>query len=98
MQAIRKSITTPEMYFQITQPHTDKKGKKYKAATAFARVGNDGEWCTTLVRCSEEDNFCRKTGRTMAKRHWFNPEKFPVSLETSTPPSYDEVVAFYKSI
>jgi len=59
-----KSTTHEELYFHIREPHTDKKGKKYKAATVFARkypsddIGPAG-WITTVVRCSDTDNFCR---------------------------------------
>lgn len=94
--AIRKSTTTPEMYFQIRDPHTSKKGKQYKAATAFARQRETGAWAVSLVRCSIEDNFNRKQGRTIAKRRFFaNPGIQTVFVEA---PTFDDIKKLYFNI
>jgi len=96
MNAIRKSTTTPEMYFQIREHHTSKKGKKFKAATAFARQLKQGTWAVSLVRCSEEDNFNRAQGRTIAKRRFFaNFEQLPAFLGA---PTYEQILDLYKSV
>lgn len=84
-----------ELYFHIREPHTSKKGKKFKAATAFARDEGDGLWRMSVARCSEEDNFCRASGRSIARRKymqggWVN--------NMDVKPDYDTVVALYKSI
>jgi hypothetical protein len=96
MNAIRKSTTTPEMYFQIREPHTSKKGKAFKAATAFARQDHEGAWNATLVRCSIEDNYCRKAGRTIAKRRFFNGTGTVVKFDAA--PTHEQIVALYKDI
>lgn len=94
----RKSDTVPEMYFQIREPHTSKKGKKFKAATAFARQLIGGKaWGVSLVRCSEEDNFNRAQGRTLAKRKYFKMKGVLV-LPNGQVPTYEQVIDLYRSI
>ena len=100
---IRKSTTTPELFFQIREPHTDKKGKEYRAGTAFARTRKNGDWNVSLVRCSKEDNFCRKQGRTIARRKWFDSVDTHAAVDTSLPqfsqaPTHEQIVALYKAI
>ena len=93
-QAIRKSTTTPELYFQIRVPHTGKGGKEYTNATVFARAGGKGFWDVSIVRCSKGDQFNRKVGRTMAKRA-MQAGKFQIHQGT---PTYEDALAFYQSI
>lgn len=90
----RKSTTHNEMYFQLRVPHTSKKGKEFKAATVYARqVDKEPEaWLLRIARCSKEDNYCRKTGRTIAKRN--NRE----TLVTFQQPTHDDALRFYKDI
>ncbi len=59
-----------ELYFHIREPHTSKKGKKFKAATVFARNHAIIEDCyvLTIACCSEEDNFSKASGRSIARR------------------------------
>ena len=94
-QAIRKSLTTEERYYQLREPHIGRNGREYKAATGYARYNEeDKRWYTTLVRCSATDNFNRAQGRTLAKR--FQLQQKRIDLITNDAPSYDDVVAIYK--
>lgn len=96
-QTIRKSTTTDERYYQLREPHTGRSGRKYRAATGYARFDKETQrWNTTVVRCSETDNFNRKAGRTLAKR--FQLQHGRVDCITNDVPSYDDVLAIYKEI
>ena len=98
-----KSTTHEELYFHIREPYTDKKGKKYKAATVFARkypsddIGPAG-WITTVVRCSDTDNFCRATGRNLARKRFFYGEDPNYFMQSETKPTYDDAKKLYMSI
>lgn len=105
-----KSTLKPELFFHIREPHTSKNGKSFKAATVFARQENvEDQWRLTIVRCSDTDNFCRSTGRTMARRWWFQimdnagfdtwkKEEGVRIRSTDDKPTYDDAVALYKAI
>jgi len=103
-QAIRKSTTTPELYFQIRESHISKKGKEYTNATVFARrhaaIAGDMTWKLSIVRCSKGDQFNRKSGRTLAKRAMFSGKYLLWGLEggVDNVPTYDDAFAVYKDI
>lgn len=61
-----KSTTHPEKYFH-TQFQDD---PKFRGASVFARKEEDG-WYAAVAFCSINDNFCRATGRTQARRKYF---------------------------
>lgn len=92
--ANRKSDTHEELFFQIRTPHTGFNGRNYRAATAFSRERN-GRWETSIARCSAEDNYNRASGRTIARRAWFNKR---VNLFTDNKPTIAEVDALYRMI
>lgn len=88
-----------ELYFHIREPHVSKKGKRFKAATVFARNAPDGLWYMSIARCSEEDNFSKATGRSVARRKWFAQFPRPDGFRwIDGKPAYDDAVALYKSI
>ncbi len=84
-----------ELYFHIREPHTSKKGKKFKAATVFARNEDNGLWYMSIARCSEEDNFCKAEGRSISRRKWMLGNSIN---NYDNKPNYDVAVALYKSI
>lgn len=88
-----------ELYFHIREPHVSKKGKRFKAATVFARNSLDGLWYISIARCSEGDNFSKASGRSIARRKWFavGVERHAFAW-VDNKPTYDDAVALYKSI
>jgi hypothetical protein len=48
-------------------------------ATAFYRMEDDGKWYVSIALCCMKDQFCRKTGRQVARRKYFQGKKFPCS-------------------
>lgn len=85
-----------ELYFHIREPHVSKKGKRFKAATIFARCEGEGTWFMSIARCSEEDNFCKANGRSIARRKWAHGKS--QMHDRDNKPNYDVAVALYKSI
>ncbi len=85
-----------ELYFHIREPHTSKKGKKFKAATVFARNEDNGLWYISIARCSEGDNFCKADGRSIARRKWALGNSQAHVRDDK--PNYDVAVALYKSV
>lgn len=63
----RKSTTTEERYFHI-RPAQDPSGN---GGTVFCRKQEDGSWLGAASHISLNDTFCRKTGRSVSKRHFF---------------------------
>jgi len=62
-----KSTTHREKFFH-TQTNTPY--LRIKGATVFAREEADGWWAASSL-CSAGDNFCRSTGRDLARRRYF---------------------------
>lgn len=44
---------------------------KVSHKTVYARKNTFGSWATSVAYCSQNDQFCRKTGRTTARRRFF---------------------------
>lgn len=83
MNKPHKSTTHEEMFF-----HIDNK------ATVFFRKEGD-QWRASVALRSERDQFCRKTGRCVARRKYFNGKS--VLFETNaSKPDYTsaEVIAY----
>lgn len=55
-----KSTTHEELFF-----HVENRG------TVFFRKEDDGEWRASYALRDKRDQFCRKTGRTIARRKYF---------------------------
>lgn len=62
-------------------------GRVVNRVTAFSRV-KDGVTYVAFAECDSRDQFCRRTGRNVARRKWFAGKRYP----TSAKPSYDELV------
>ena len=63
----RKSTTNEERYVHVRLP--DDVSSSH--ATIFARKEDDGVWYVGASLCSRLDQFCRRTGRHVARRRYF---------------------------
>ena len=63
-----KSTTTPEKFIHVKEGLNP----KFQAVTIFARPDETGRWWASAAICVKQDSFCRKTGRTIARRHFFD--------------------------
>lgn len=84
------STTTPERYFHIRSFAVAGKPSNprgVQAITAFARQDKDGKWYISQAECDYRDQFCRKTGRTVARRKWFAGKR----TESPVEPTYESV-------
>lgn len=43
--------------------------------TAFIRTDKDGQTYVSFAECDARDQFCRRTGRTIARRKWFQKNR-----------------------
>lgn len=99
-----KSTTTPELYFHKTWknevlniPTGNSEGERsIQAVTAFARkVGED--WYVSYAECDWRDQFCKATGRTVARRKWFAGKKDKLEIDiVSDRPTYEGVFETYE--
>lgn len=62
-----RSTTHKEMFFHIQY---DPALAPFLGATVFAREEN-GTWYASTALCSPHDDFCRRRGRTVARRRYF---------------------------
>lgn len=60
-----KSTTHEELFF-----HVENDG------TVFFRKENDGKWYGSIAMRSKRDQFCRKVGRCVARRKYFQGKRF----------------------
>lgn len=63
------STTHKETYCHIRESN-----EHWNGATIFARLEPDG-WYASIAICSKQDQFCRRTGRTVARRRYFEIKK-----------------------
>lgn len=92
-----KSTTHDELYFHIRVPHTSRAGKRFKAATVFAReksIQSKIFYEMSITRCREEDNFSKASGRSLARRRWMLGQTRFVGMR----PTYDDALQFYTEI
>lgn len=66
-----KSTTHEEMYFHIRKNFRFN-GKLMQGGTIFFRKVDNNLWRVAVSRCSFADNWCRSTGRTVARRRFFS--------------------------
>jgi len=86
-----KSTTHEEKFFHLR----DYNGYD-DHATVFMR--KEGEsWYGSAALCHEKDNFCRKVGRSVARRKYFLGKKFDVS-EPTLDGAYEVVHAVINSM
>lgn len=86
-QQQRKSTTHRERFFHMQFDHP-----KYRGATVFAREEGPGVWQSAIALCSVQDNFCRATGRTQARRHYFTGHKHHMQPEPYTGADLEQLV------
>lgn len=69
-----KSTTHKEKYFHLDVVDSP----RFSHATVFAReeVPGSGDWRFAVALCHKNDQFCRRTGRSVARRKYFNDD-FP---------------------
>lgn len=64
--------------------------KPGKAITVFVRQEDDPQqWFATAASCHPNDNFCRKTGRTIARRKYFLQKN--IYFIGATAPTYEDI-------
>lgn len=79
----KRSDNTPERYAHIKVVHS-----KVTYATVFARkVGN--VWRVSVAFCHKADQFCRQTGRNVARRKFFKHGGGDFGLPEGMDFSYD---------
>lgn len=90
-----KSTKVAEKYFHLKLP--DGKGflpsnseRVVQAVTGFARQMPDGSWMASFAECDSRDQFCRSTGRNVARRKWFHGKRIAVADS-----SYEAVMGRY---
>jgi hypothetical protein len=86
-----KSTTTPEAFHHSRASFDADHGRKVQARTAFVRQDRDGQWYVSYAECDERDQFCKKAGRQVARRKWFDGKRVQ-----TTGPSYEE--AFFPKV
>lgn len=92
-----RSTTADERYYHFrfeNQPQTGvaKKIRSLSAVTAFARQDKEGNWFVSYAECDSRDQFCRRTGRNVARRKWFAGKRSSISE-----PSFDNCLGSYSA-
>lgn len=64
-----RSNTHREMFFHVVGAEML---APYRGATVFFREEAGGGWNAAVSLCSPGDDFCRRRGRTIARRRYFN--------------------------
>jgi hypothetical protein len=66
--------------------------------TAFVRTINGVDY-VSFAECDSRDQFCRKTGRVVARRKWFNEKRYPLReievVPGEKPSLYEAVLETY---
>lgn len=81
-----KSTTHEEMYYHIREAFKFD-GKDMQGGTVFFRKDN-GKWFYSVARCSANDNWQKRKGRTVARRRFFTTGLVG-GLMDSDKPSYE---------
>lgn len=66
---------------------------RFSGGTVFARLEENG-WHAAISVCSRQDQFCRATGRNVARRRYFNHPDFRIGLGDK-PPSWEIAKQLY---
>lgn len=77
-----KSTTHEEQYFHVEQE-----------GTVFFRKEN-GIWAATVAFRNPKDNFCRRTGRNIARRKWFGQGPHVIG-DNSEKVTYEDAVEVF---
>lgn len=88
-----RSTTHEEGYMHLRkeEPVTD----EIRAKTIFLRKEADGLWYSTEATCVVWDQFCRRTGRQIARRRYFRWPQDRVAYGKERP-KFNEVLEQYK--
>lgn len=82
-----KSTKADERFFHMSfrpgemQVGPENKPRELKAVTGFARQ-IDGVWYASVAECDARDQFCRKQGRSTARRKFFLGKRKQISEPT----------------
>jgi hypothetical protein len=85
-----KSTSHAEMFFHVKR-EASFNGKKVKGGTVFCRqepsmlAPGSSVWYASVSWCSVNDNWCRSTGRNVARRRYFASSSQRAKLGTSKP-------------
>lgn len=61
-----------ERYYHFRNVEMDyDNGREVRDVTAFVRKDHDDKYYVAYAECDARDGFCRRTGRTVARRKWF---------------------------
>jgi len=84
-----KSTTHEERYAHFTEYNCNINfGHRFCGATVFARKEED-TWLMSIAFCSRKDEFCRKTGRQVARRRYFLARQTFASPIFTLGPNFD---------
>jgi hypothetical protein len=82
-----KSTTHEERFFHIlpgVDPLLDafftSPNCRFSGATAFVRREDDGNWYFTAALCSKLDQYCRRIGRQVARRRYFQEARHQINM------------------
>lgn len=107
----RHSTKADEYYFHIRAYHTEEKLSgptqvlsTRGGGTVFMRKEKDGEFYAGVALCHENDSFCKRIGRNVARRKYFSGRQCkPAALGWRVMlgagqkyPSYEDAVALYE--
>ena len=81
-----KSTTHEEQYFHIEQ-----------YGTVFFRKENN-MWAATAAYRNPKDNFCRRTGRNLARRKWFGQGPHVISDGSVEKVTYEDAVEVFEML
>lgn len=82
-QTPHRSTTTFERYYHMRDLDVtyDNRDRVVTDATFFVRQDKDGKYYLSVAECDSRDQFCRKRGRTIARRKWFQGRRIPIAEE-----------------
>lgn len=93
-----KSTTHKELYAHIRDPVN-----KWSGCTVFARLEDDGWYCSAAL-CLTVDQFCKRTGRTIARRKYMQVDsegyhdksnRLELNIPIDKVPTFDDLGKVY---
>lgn len=97
-----RSTTHRELFYHFVAEQGQligKVNKPGKAMTVFVReepvgnIGNESRWIASYAVCNPNDNFCRATGRTVARRRYFLGQG--LTYFGKDKPTYEDIVRVF---
>lgn len=75
----RPRTSKPESYHHLKNVEIEyDNGRVATHVTAIMREGDDGKMYAAFSECSSRDQFCYRTGRSIARRKWFNGDRVEI--------------------